>query len=160
MTRKIVFIAVLAVGLFAVAAGAAEPKWMQTKAKEMVDKARAETKHITIQQLKKAIDDEADVVVLDVRTPKEYEAAHIPEAINAPRGLLEFSVWSLVPDQDETIYVYCKTGARAALATKLLNELGYLNALAVDTGGAEWVKSGFPVQTSISDETLILQPGP
>jgi rhodanese-related sulfurtransferase len=109
--------------------------------------------------LKQAIDDDADVVVLDVRTPKEYEAAHIPDAINAPRGLLEFAIWSLVPDQQETIYVYCKTGARAALATKLLNDLGYKKALAVDTGGLAWVKAGYPVQTSISDETLILQPG-
>lgn len=117
-------------------------------------------KNISIEELKKAIDDEADVVIMDVRTPKEYEVAHIPEAINAPRGLLEFSIWSLVPDQQETIYVYCKTGARAALATKLLNELGYSEAIAVDTGGMAWVKAGHPVQTSISDETLILQPAP
>ncbi|GAB6191053.1 rhodanese-like domain-containing protein [Desulfocastanea catecholica] len=161
MTRNIVILAAFISGLLSVAAaGAAEPQWMQTKSRELVDRARAETKHISIQELKQAIDDEADVVILDVRTPKEYEVAHIPESINAPRGLLEFSIWSLVPDQQETIYVYCKTGARAALATKLLNDLGYTKAIAVDTGGAEWVKAGYPVQTSISDETLILQPGP
>ena len=141
-----------------VAATAGEPKWMKTKVKEMVDQARAETQHISNQQLKKAIDDEEVVVILDVRTPREYEAAHIPDAINAPRGLLECSIWSLVPNQQEKIYVYCKTGARAALATKLLNDLGYHNAIAVDTGGLAWVKAGYPVQTSISDETLRLQP--
>lgn len=162
MASKLVIFVAIIFGFFSVAGAAttSEPKWMQTKSKEMVDRARAETKHITIQQLKQAIDDEADVVILDVRTPQEYEAAHIPNAINAPRGLLEFSIWSLVPNQQETIYVYCKTGARAALATKLLNDLGYKNAFAVDTGGAAWVKAGFPVQTSISDETLILQPAP
>ena len=161
MTKKVVIIVALVIGLFSVvAATAGEPKWMKTKTKEMVDQARAETKHITIEQLKKAIDDEEDVAILDVRTPKEYEAAHIPDAINAPRGLLEFSIWSLVPNQQEKIYVYCKTGARAALATKLLNDLGYPHAIAVDTGGLAWVKAGYPVQTSISDETLILQPGP
>jgi rhodanese-related sulfurtransferase len=146
-------------GFFAINATADEPRWMETKSKEMVDQARAKTKHITIQQLKQAIDDDADVIILDVRTPKEYEAAHIPESINAPRGLLEFSIWSLVPDQQETIYVYCKTGARAALATQVLNDLGYKNAFALDTGGLAWVKAGYPVQTSISDETLIIQPG-
>lgn len=161
MTRKVVIIAALVLGLFsAAAATAGEPKWMKTKVKEMVDQARAETKHISIQQLKKAIDDEEDVVILDVRTPREYEAAHIPDAVNAPRGLLEFSIWTLVPDQQEKMYVYCKTGARAALATRLLNDLGYPNAIAVDTGGLAWVKAGYPVQTSISDETLILQPVP
>lgn len=161
MTRKIFIIAAFLIGCFSVAAADGNvPKWMQTKSKELVDKARAETKHVSIQELKKVIDDEEDVVILDVRTPREYEVAHIPEAINAPRGLLEFSIWSLVPDQQETIYVYCKTGARAALATKTLNELGYSNAIAVDTGGLEWVKAGYPVQTSISDETLILKPAP
>lgn len=159
MTRKVVIIIAFCLSLFSVvAATAGEPKWMQTKVKDMVDQARAGTKHITIQQLKQAIDDEEDVVILDVRTPKEYEAAHIPDAISAPRGLLEFSIWSLVPDQQEKIYVYCKTGARAALATKLLNDLGYPHAIAVDTGGLAWVKAGYPVQTSISDETLILMP--
>lgn len=161
MIRKGVIITALILGLFSAAAATAdEPKWMKTKVKEMVDQARAETKHISIQQLKKAIDDEEDVVILDVRTPREYEAAHIPDAINAPRGLLEFAIWALVPDQQEKIYVYCKTGARAALATKLLNNLGYAHAIAVDTGGLAWVKAGYPVQTSISDETLILQPVP
>lgn len=158
MTRKIVIIVACIIGCFSVASANTDgPKWMQTKTKEMVDKARAETKHISIHELKKLIDDEADVVILDVRTPKEYEVAHIPEAISAPRGLLEFSIWTLVPDQKETIYVYCKTGARAAMATKTLNDLGYPNAIAIDTGGLEWVKAGFPVQTSISDETLILK---
>ncbi len=161
MSSKICVVLAMVIGFFTVTnASADEPKWMQTKSKEMVDQARAETKNITIQQLKQAIDDDADVVILDVRTPKEYEAAHIPDSINAPRGLLEFSIWSLVPDQQETIYVYCKTGARAALATQLLNDLGYKKAHAVDTGGFAWVKAGYPVQTSISDETLILQPAP
>ncbi len=161
MTGKCAIIVALCISLFSVvAATAGEPRWMKTKAKELIDQARAETKHITIQQLKKAIDDEEDVVILDVRTPREYEVAHIPEAVNAPRGLLEFAIWSLVPNQQEKIYVYCKTGVRAALATKLLNDLGYPNAMAVDTGGLAWVKAGYPVLTSISDETLILLPVP
>ncbi len=41
-------------------------------------------------------------------------AAHIPGSINIPRGLLEFSIWSLIPDRNEKMLVYCKTGARAA----------------------------------------------
>jgi rhodanese-related sulfurtransferase len=161
MTPKFIITSILVLGLLlAAAASADEPKWMQTKTKEMVDQARAATQHISIVELKKAIDNDEDVTILDVRTPKEYEVAHIPESINAPRGLLEFAIWSLVPDQQETIYVYCKTGARAALATKLLNDLGYPKAIAVDTGGLAWVKAGYPVQTSISDETFILQPAP
>jgi rhodanese-related sulfurtransferase len=77
---------------------------------------------------------------------------------NLPWGLLEFSIWTLVPDKSKPIFVYCKTGARTALATKQLNELGYVNALAVDTGGVALVKAGYPVQTSIADEEIVILP--
>ncbi len=149
---------------FAIAAGlahaepAAQPKWMTSPAKEWVDKARAATKQVTIADLKAAMDSAENVVVLDVREPNEYEVAHIPGAINVPRGLLEFSIWAVIPNKQEKVFIYCKTGARAALATKALNELGYVNAVAVDTGGVAWVKAGYPVQTSITDEEIVILP--
>jgi rhodanese-related sulfurtransferase len=134
------------------------PKWTTTPAKILVDQAKAATKQVTIVDLKNASDKQEDVVILDVREPNEFEAAHIPGSINAPRGLLEFNIWTLVPNKEKKIFVYCKTGARAALATKLLNDFGYKNAVAVDTGGVAWVKAGYPVQTSITDEELVIMP--
>ncbi len=135
-----------------------QPKWMETKTKELVDAARASTVQVPIQELKQLLDADEDITLFDVRTPIEYEVAHIPEAINISRGLLEFAVWSVVPDQNEKIYVYCKSGARAALATKQLNELGYKNAVAITTGTVDWAKSGYPMQTSIADEQVTIIP--
>lgn len=135
-----------------------QPKWMTSPVKQMVDQARAATKQVTIQDLKKAMDAKEDIVILDVRDANEYQVAHIPEAVNVSRGLLEFSIWSVVPDRNTKIFVYCKTGARAALATKLLNDLGYKNAVSVDTGGVAWVKAGYPVQTSITDDEIVIMP--
>jgi rhodanese-related sulfurtransferase len=135
-----------------------QPKWMSTPTKELVEKARAVTKQVTIKDLKTAMDAQADIAILDVREPAEYDVAHIPGSVNVPRGLLEFSVWSMLPDTNQKIFVYCKTGARAALATKLLNELGYKEAVAVDTGGVAWVQAGYPVQTSITDEEVVIMP--
>ena len=60
----------------------------------MVQEARNSTKQIPISELKKVFDAAEDVILLDVRTPREYEAAHIPGAVNISRGLLEFSIWS------------------------------------------------------------------
>lgn len=137
---------------------AEQPKWMDNPTGKLVQEARNSTKQVPITELKKVLDADEDIVLLDVRTPREYEAVHIPGAINVSRGLLEFSIWSVVPAKDEKIYVYCKSGARAALATKQLNEFGYKNAVAVATGMAEWTKSGYPVQTSITDEQIILVP--
>jgi len=158
--KKIVIAAMVALFLTAAQANGepAQPKWMSGPTKELVDKARAATKQVTIQELKAAIEAQPDTVIVDVREPNEYEVAHIPGSINVPRGLLEFSVWSVLPDPNQKIWVYCKTGARAALATKLLNELGYKQAVAVDTGGQAWVLAGYPVQTSITDEEVVILP--
>jgi rhodanese-related sulfurtransferase len=126
------------------------PKWMSTPVKELVDRARASTKQVSINDLKDAIERKEDMVILDVRNLDEYDVAHIPNAVNVPRGLLEFNIWTAVPDTDKKLYVYCKTGARAALATKQLNELGYKNAVAINVGAAAWAEAGNPVQTSIA----------
>ena len=158
--RKLVSSSVVVLGLaFAQLASAqapSQPGWMSTPVKEMVEKARAATKQVTIEELKAAIDRKEDVIILDVRNPDEYAAAHIPGAVNVSRGLLEFNIWAAVPDKDRKIFVYCKTGARAALATKQLNELGYKNAVSVDTGGVAWLKAGYPIMTSIVDEQAVI----
>lgn len=159
--KKVHFFIMLVIGMSLLAAGAkaGQPAWReQPTVIKLIEEARNSTKQVPLADLKKLWDEDADIILLDVRTPREYEAAHIPGADNAPRGLLEFIIWSLVPDQNEQIYVYCKTGGRAALATKLLNEFGYKNAFAIATGIADWARSGYHIQTSITDEELILLP--
>ena len=96
--------------------------------------------------------------MIDVRESNEYDVAHIPSSINVQRGLRELFIWSVVPNIEAKIYIYRKTGARAALSTKTLNELGYNNAVAVATGGVAWVKAGYPIQTSITDEEIVILP--
>lgn len=131
------------------------PKWMTTPVKALVDKARAATTQVSLSDLRDAIDRKEDMVVLDVRNPDEYDVAHIPDAVNLPRGLLEFNIWTAVPDMDRKIYVYCKTGARASLATKQLNELGYRNAVALNVGVAAWTEAGYPVQVTAKQDKVV-----
>jgi rhodanese-related sulfurtransferase len=113
--------------------------------KEMVAKAKAAIKTVPAEVVKAAIDKKEKVVILDVRDPNEYDAGHLPGAINVSRGTLEFAIWGKVPDQNAKIYVYCKTGGRSALATKTLNDLGYKNAILADFQFEDWVKKGYPV---------------
>jgi rhodanese-related sulfurtransferase len=113
--------------------------------KEMVAKAKAAIKSVPAEVVKAAIDKKEKVVILDVRDPNEYAAGYLPGAINVSRGTLEFAIWGKVPDQNAKIYVYCKTGGRAALATKTLNDLGYKNAILADFLFEDWVKKGYPV---------------
>jgi rhodanese-related sulfurtransferase len=157
-SMKLIALTTLALFLTPAVALAAQPTWMDTKTKELVDAARAETNQVPIADLKRVIDEDEDVIIIDVRTPDEFEVAHVPDAYNIPRGLLEFSIWSVAPDLDETIYVYCRSGARAALAAKQMQELGYTNVYSVSTGSVDWAQSGYPLQTSILDERVIILP--
>jgi len=122
------------------------PTWQTTVVKDWVANAKTAIKSVTIQDVKAAIDKKEKAIILDVRDPNEYAAGYIPGAINVSRGLLEFNIWDKVPDRNAKIYVYCRTGARCALATKALNDMGYKNAVATDTGYEAWVKAGYPVE--------------
>jgi len=139
---------------------ASAQSWRDTKTAELVEKARANTTQVSIQELKEAIDNDDDILIFDVRTIREYEAAHVPDAYHIDRGLLEFAVWAVADDMDEEIFVYCRTGARAALASQRLQELGFTNVNSVATGAVDWTKSGYPVQSSILDERIMITPVP
>ena len=122
------------------------PAWQTTVVKQWVANAKAAIKPVTIQDVKAAMDKKEKAIYLDVRDPNEYAAGHLSGAMNISRGTLEFNVWDKIPDKNAKIYVYCKTGARCALATKALNDMGYKNAVATDTGYEAWVKAGYPVE--------------
>jgi phage shock protein E len=68
--------------------------------------------------------------LLDVRTPEEYSAGHIPTAVNAP--VTEIARKLPTADTSALIIVYCRSGARSAAAAKALIDLGY--ARVVDFG--------------------------
>lgn len=114
--------------------------------KDMVAKAKAEIKKVPAADVKAAIDKKEKVVILDVRDPNEYAAGHLPGAVIVSRGTLEFGIWGKVSDHNAKMYVYCKTAARSALATKTLNDLGYKNAVLMDAAFEDWIKAGYPVE--------------
>lgn len=87
-------------------------------------------------------------LVIDVREPAEFASGHIPGAINIPRGLLEFEVDRHVPahsGRDCRIAVYCRSGARAALAAQSLHRLGFTHVRSIAGGIMGWTEAGQPV---------------
>jgi rhodanese-related sulfurtransferase len=115
--------------------------------KEMVSKAKGAIKLVTAAEVKAVLDDNKEkAIILDVRDPGEFAGGHLPGAINISRGTLEFNIWNKIPDQNTKIYVTCKTTVRSALATKTLNDLGYKNAVLMDTPFEDWIKAGYPVE--------------
>ena len=90
------------------------------------------------------------VLLLDVREDAEFKLGHVPGAVNIPRGLLEFRIWTQLGfpskvDMSRKIYVQCQTGGRATLATKQLQDIGFTNVIAVIMNFEEWQKKGNPL---------------
>ncbi len=88
---------------------------------------------ITPEQAKAVMDRGEDCIILDVREFSEYEAGHIPGAVQLSVFKVKKQAGELLPDRDRLILVYCKSGVRSAAAGRQLLELGYRNVK--DFGG-------------------------
>ena len=76
---------------------------------------------------------ETDYIILDVRRPDEFAAGHIPNAINVPNETIGTAEISELPDKNQLIMVYCRSGRRSKEASEKLVKLGYTNI--VEFGG-------------------------
>lgn len=92
-----------------------------------------EYQNISPEVAKDFIDSGESVIILDVRTKEEYDEGHIENAILIPDNELKELVEAQIPDLDQRIFVYCRSGRRSKAATELLLEMGYTNVL--DLGG-------------------------
>lgn len=97
---------------------------------------------INVTQLADRMQQKKKFVLLDIREPAEFEAGHIKGAKNVPRGLIDFKLPRMVKNANTPIIIYCKSGARGALATQTLNQLGYKNVTNVKGAFMAWVKAG------------------
>ncbi|MGE4548124.1 MAG: rhodanese-like domain-containing protein [Intestinibacillus sp.] len=69
--------------------------------------------------------EQGGAVVVDVRTPGEYAAEHIPCALLVPNEGIKFTPPAQLPDQEAVLLVYCHSGMRAAQAAQRLVNMGY-----------------------------------
>jgi len=112
---------------------------------QLVQEAKAAIKEVSIAEVKKMIDAKENVIILDVTDKNEFDAGHIPGAINISRGTLEFKVAMIIPDKNARIIVYCGLDLRGPLATKTMNDLGYKNAINMVGGLKAWKEASYPL---------------
>jgi phage shock protein E len=67
-------------------------------------------------------------LIVDVRSPEEFNSRHLPKAINLPSDQIETTLPPRIPDRNRLILLHCQAGTRSAAAKKKLNDLGYHNA--------------------------------
>ncbi len=82
---------------------------------------------ITAEQAKELMDTETDYVIIDSRTQEEYDAGHIAGAIMIPEYEIASCAEEVLPNKDQLILVYCRSGRRSKIASEALVNLGYTN---------------------------------
>ncbi len=103
-------------------------------------------KSVSVDELDKLLnDDDHDEVLLDVRTPAEYEGKHIKGAENTPLSNIDEAIEHL--KNIGTVYVSCGTGARSQQACSKLSEHG-INVVNMEGGLMEWARHGLPTEGS------------
>jgi phage shock protein E len=85
------------------------------------------------------------LVVLDVRTPEEFAAGHLPGAINIPHTEMAARVAELEGSRDSDIVVYCRTGARSATALGVLGKSGFKRLYHLQGDYTRWTEEKRPV---------------
>ncbi|HEB85495.1 MAG TPA: rhodanese-like domain-containing protein, partial [Gammaproteobacteria bacterium] len=92
-------------------------------------------------------------ILLDIREPYEFDAMHIKDSINVPRGILETAceydfeetVPELVEARKHEIVVICRSGNRSIFAAEVMLKMGYRNVVSLKTGLRGWVDYELPL---------------
>ena len=82
---------------------------------------------ITPQQAKEIMDTEQDYIIIDARTKEEFAEGHIENAILIPEYEIANRAEKELPDKEQLILVYCRSGRRSKIASEELVKLGYTN---------------------------------
>ncbi|MFT5729435.1 MAG: rhodanese-related sulfurtransferase [Desulforhopalus sp.] len=85
--------------------------------------------------------------ILDVRTPPEYEQAHIEGTHLIPIQELQKRIGELESQKHEDIFVYCATGNRSTVAARILADAGFKRIYNLRYGVYDWARSGYPYKT-------------
>ena len=97
-----------------------------------------------VRQVRELVARDADVALLDVRSPAEFETVHIPGSVNLPLDQLDSQLTALA-ERGRPLVLVCRSGARATQAQSKLAGVGCVDATVLDGGVLAWEQAGAPV---------------
>jgi len=109
---------------------------IKEKIKEMFSKKRTieNINNIFYFKFKEMLKENADNILLDVRSSQEYNEGHINGAINIPEYELSSKASNILNNKNLKIIVYCASGSRSKKAIKTLKKLGFINLYNLEKG--------------------------
>ena len=92
-----------------------------------------------------AVIDKADTILLDLRTPDEFNDGHLKNAINIDFYNEDFVEKLNKLDKSKGYAIYCRSGHRSGLTAKKMEEIGFKSTVNLDGGILQWIKEGMKV---------------
>lgn len=86
-------------------------------------------RQVTMDEAVQLMETETDYLVVDVRTPEEFEEKHIPGAVLVPNESIADEPPAALPDREQMLLIYCRSGNRSKQAAAKLAALGYTNVI-------------------------------
>ena len=128
--------------------------------KNLIDDVIPHIKEMFPWDLEERLEETDDILLIDITEAKEFNFAHIKNAINVPRGVLEASCeWNyedtlpaLANGRDREIVIICRSGNRSALAAFTMQLMGFSNVTSLKTGLRGWFDYELPLYDSEGNE--------
>lgn len=92
---------------------------------------------ITVEELKKRMDENENILIIDVREPHEYDEFNIG-AKNIPLGTIPMLLLELEDFKEKEVIVHCRSGKRSATAQAILQQSGFSNVRNLTGGMLDW----------------------
>lgn len=123
-------------------------------ANQLLEEARKNVPEVTAAETKERLDRGEVDLILDVREPEEWAKGHIPGAVHAVRGMLEwyadptspYAKREITSKQDGRVVVHCSLGGRSLLAADMLKKMGYKDVASMAGGFTDWEAKGLPAE--------------
>jgi hydroxyacylglutathione hydrolase len=117
-------------------------------APDIMEKVAIESQHVNLITPDEIADKvkNKQVQIIDVRNDQEYDAGHIPAALNISLGELE-AKYNQIPESDQEKLVVCRSGGRSFVAATMLRTHGFKNVMNLAGGMQAWSAKQFPVNT-------------
>jgi rhodanese-related sulfurtransferase len=103
-------------------------------------------KHVKSDAAAKLLTDDTEIIVIDIRTPKEFKSGHIRGAKNIDFYEEDFGLEIRKLDRDKVYLVHCASGGRSGKSLELFEALKFKAVYHLDDGFKGWEKSGKPVE--------------
>ena len=122
--KKVIYIIVLIiiiVGGFALV--------IENKENRIDNKEESVIKYVSMDEIVQIMNENSNYIILDVRSMQEYNEGHIPNAICIPNETISEDIINKLPNKEQLILIYCRSGNRSKQAAQKLKKLGYTNLI-------------------------------